>query len=1132
VLEWFYSFSDELSDEQKKTIEMAHPIINSIKDNKNIEISMIYRQGNSQRTQHETGHYLINELLPTLSSKEHKNKFLEKHHWISSYNNPISDDSRLQKLWGRLLIPEHISCDSQLFEVYHHSKNIRVKISQELLKDHVNEHNTIATCLSFLALVAASDHSISRIAIDRPLHLLNNNAKMITQSASPLSTSEFESYSLNGLNQIIGICDTGIDMNSCFFRDEINGHTIPSPMDKPVTYDYFRKIVQYINYSGSDGDMANGHGSHVSGSVAGNCIASDSSYNVNNVYNGMASASKIAFFDIGVNNNDHDLKIPFYLEDIYAATYSSGARIHSNSWGGGTWYDEYALETDKFLYEHPDFLLLFAAGNDGSQGLHTVLTPGITKNAISVGGSENNHDSGDISSVATFSAQGPTPDGRIKPDIVAPASYIISVASASENTDDMTCNTQKKSGTSMASPVAAGNAALIRQYLMGSSFWGTFCHRSYSLCTGLGIYPSGALVKAMMIHSAVPMSSYGSSKITGLPDMQQGYGRINLHSLLPLKTFEAIGSTLFIDEQTLSSYSEIVYNVSVTNTQHPFKVTISWYDPPNTEFAAKVLLHDLDLIVFDPHGQTFYGNAGMSLDGRKTLGSQRDELNNNEQVWIDANAPPLAGLYRIHVQSKLLTESKTQKFAIVITAGGLVTEPTTYNSLNSSDFHECAYGGLISIPPKTELDIAKFKTVKKGATYSDYYTISDSKNTIFQGSFAEQFDFSCDKACLGKGCFQISLNMPSPGSQIVIPDCNIYLAPTYTTQSFCIDDHYDDYGTQKFTCKSECLIDSHILLPIILVDLVGESWKGIYYSIEIMNNNNNSNNGTIVAAGALQWGYEESRLVCLPSSNATVLSGIAELKSANICYKLKLSIPSILPEVEPFLSFENIVSYTDSTGNVKASNECPYMVSLNSTFSTVCINEQSLLGSATFFSHNDYENTSSSSTKVVGSCTFKIIFEPGIHMNSSVTNYSVPTEAPSIHPTIPPPTMKPTTISTLQPTLVTLINNGTNNENTNSNSNNPSTVGIILSLGFEALFLMALFLCFKKIYRKPNNIDRNDTLARSKAIVNTEDSASINDIEKVIHTPLNHNYEMVSMKQDEDDTITITSNNPLHESKF
>jgi hypothetical protein len=48
------------------------------------------------------------------------------------------------------------------------------------------------------------------------------------------------------------------------------------------------------------------------------------------------------------------------LEDIYSATYTSGARIHTNSWGGSNWYDEYALETDKFLYENSDFVLLFA----------------------------------------------------------------------------------------------------------------------------------------------------------------------------------------------------------------------------------------------------------------------------------------------------------------------------------------------------------------------------------------------------------------------------------------------------------------------------------------------------------------------------------------------------------------------------------------------------------------------------------------------------------------------------------------------------------------------------------------------------------------------------------------------------
>ena len=1161
VLEWLHSFNDVLTDEQITSLENSHPIIKNIKDNKNIEISMIYRDIDLKRKQNETGHYLINDLLTSLSTTEKKNRFLEESFWTRT----SSHEGKMQKLWGKFR--EHMNCDSKLFEVYHHNKNIRVKMSKVFLQDYKNQYNAIAKCLCFATLVIASDHAISRVAFDRPLHLLNNNAKMITQSASPLSTSEFESYSLNGLNQIIGICDTGIDMNSCFFRDEINGHTIPSSIEKPKTYLHYRKIVQYINYSGSDGDMADGHGSHVSGSAAGNCIASDSTYNSNNIYNGMAPASKIAFFDIGVNNNEHDLKIPFYLEDIYAATYSSGARIHSNSWGGGSWYDEYALETDKFLYEHSDFILLFAAGNDGFQGLRTVLTPGLTKNAVSVGGSENNHDTtNDINSVATFSAQGPTPDGRIKPDIVAPSSYIISVASASENADYMTCNTERKSGTSMASPIAAGNAALIRQYLQGSSFWGAFCHPSYSLCTGFGINPSGALIKAMLIHSTVPMNTYGHTKITGPPDMQQGYGRINLNTLLPLKPFAATGSTLFIDEQSLPSFSELIYNVTVSDIAHPFKVTISWYDPPNTEFAAKFLLHDLDLIVIDPHGQSFYGNAGISLDGHKSLGAQRDELNNNEQVWIDVNNPPKVGVYRVHVQSKLLTETKTQNFSIVITAGGLVTEPTKITSLNSSYFHECAFGGLISSPPKTEIEIAKFIVADKSKTSFGYYTISENNNSLFQGSFNGNYEFEYDKVCMHKGCYQIDLYGHSVGSQLVVPECNVYLAPTYKTQKFCIDEYYDNYQTQKFSCKSECLTDSHILLPLILVDLVGESWKGIYYSIELMNNSiqRDLSKGQItvpVAVGSLQWGYEEIRKACLPASNATLLKDLIRSKSDDMCYIMEMIVPSVLPEVQPFIAFDNVLSSMDSDGHFKVTNECPYLLNLNLTISTICINEKLLIGNVTFFANNllnAFENIADlNRMSVLGSCTFKVEFDAGVMMNSLIPtsqfNSLSPTVLPSNHPAISPSTISPSSSSlnsmapttpslslTPSPSLM-LLQNGTNqNIDSQIKNTNATATEVILSLGLEALFLMLIFLIARKVYQTYNKINRHDMLPRiqNKVVTNADsENSTNNDIEKVI-SPLNYNYEMISTKQDDDEIQDISNDkitevneitdNPLH----
>lgn len=69
--------------------------------------------------------------------------------------------------------------------------------------------------------------------------------------------------------------------------------------------------------------------------------------------------------------------------------------------------------------------------------------------------------------IAYFSSFGPTIDGRVKPDIVAPG-VLTSAGSdkAFSNKVDGSCRQSKQQGTSMATPVVAGNAALIRQYFM------------------------------------------------------------------------------------------------------------------------------------------------------------------------------------------------------------------------------------------------------------------------------------------------------------------------------------------------------------------------------------------------------------------------------------------------------------------------------------------------------------------------------------------------------------------------------------------------------------------------------------------------------------------------------------------
>ena len=122
---------------------------------------------------------------------------------------------------------------------------------------------------------------------------------------------------------------------------------------------------------------------------------------------------------------------------------------------GGVWLIELTQEQEERITHLANEMvaagisLMIAAGN--SAGYGTIGTPGAAKDVITVGSTEDSKD------LAVYSSKGPTHEGQIKPNVAAIGSAVMSVEANSGN------GYASYSGTSMATPMVAGMAALLLQ---------------------------------------------------------------------------------------------------------------------------------------------------------------------------------------------------------------------------------------------------------------------------------------------------------------------------------------------------------------------------------------------------------------------------------------------------------------------------------------------------------------------------------------------------------------------------------------------------------------------------------------------------------------------------------------------
>jgi hypothetical protein len=435
-----------------------------------------------------------------------------------------------------------------------------------------------------------------------------------------------------------------------------------------------RGKVQALNsLRGDDGRDANGHGTAVAGVLLG--ISAEGGRSVK------ASHGLIAYATgYGLSSPPQPLSLYSVLRNAYesgAATYLSGSVPEGKESLGA--YGIYASQRDAFAWNNPMVSLVEPAGNEGTDAdgdgrvdMGSLLGGATAKNVVSVGGTEgsvgqdeasnplkyqdlekvfpgrfqspplrDDSSADNPSGMAAFSSRGPTRDGRIKPDLVAPAAHVLTVASGGAGScpglfPSGNSRYVRAYGTSMAAALVAGNLASMRSLL----------------ALRQGSEPSASLLKAFVVNGAADLcpGQYGDqlAEIPAAPNPVEGWGKMNSEFFFK----EGSWVKVLDDREGMRLGESRAFKLEVPSGKQ-LRVTLAWTDYPSLPEARQHLVNDLDLRLVDPEGNVCYPNNRSS----------RDPLNNVERVVMDVSGKP--GDYTVEITAWNVPLAP-QPFALVV----------------------------------------------------------------------------------------------------------------------------------------------------------------------------------------------------------------------------------------------------------------------------------------------------------------------------------------------------------------------------------------------------------------------------------------------------------------------------------
>ncbi|TAG00439.1 MAG: peptidase S8, partial [Cytophagia bacterium] len=408
-------------------------------------------------------------------------------------------------------------------------------------------------------------------------------------------------------------------------------------------------------FSGDNGD--NKHATH----VAGTMMASG----VNAIAKGMSPQAKMDGYDA---NNDLAEMNTAGNEGMLLSNHSYGQNLpaagQAQDIARGR-YDDEAKSWDDLCVAAPFYLPVQACGNDRDDAspnmtYDLLLGSSTAKNTLGIGACQvltSPYSQPSDVVIGSFSSYGPTDDGRIKPDLVAPGVAITSSISSGDN------NYEAQDGTSMAGPAAAAALFLVQQHYKNLNN---------------GTFMRAATLRGLAIHTAEEAGT------TAGPDYGFGWGLLNVEKCV--QVVSNTSQTHLLTQESLNNNATFTRQITVAGGQ-PLKVTICWADlgaTPLAENAANInnrtsrLVNDLDVRILDANNNVIADLPWkLNPDSPTAAATKADNLVDNiERIDVASLA---AGTYTIRVTHKG-TLANAQAFSLIVTG---ITTPSVAPTITS-----------------------------------------------------------------------------------------------------------------------------------------------------------------------------------------------------------------------------------------------------------------------------------------------------------------------------------------------------------------------------------------------------------------------------------------------------------------